>query len=270
MARRLALAFLVLLLLPAAAHGADPTFSAAADPATATFGTTKEVTYRLLMKGSDEDERFLAFFRRPTWGTGGPLGSPIGNVTVSVEGGARLGRLGALTPTAPPGTCLRGYEPWGVINAEVELPAAADGALVVKAETGAASYFAGVPLNLGFQVSSGGSGSLSGISVLETPGPALSGPTGVDIRLRAKKARPPRGSRRAAIFSGTTKPALRRQKIELRYSFKRKQVVTTDSRGRFTVRAVPLPTFGKWKAQAFFRSRSAALTSDRSCPVSSF
>lgn len=269
MARRLALAFLMLALLPAGAHGADPTFSAVADPATASFGTTKEVSYRLLMKGSDEDEHFAVAFRRPTWGTGGPLGSPIGNLNLSVEGGARLGEIGALTPGLPEGTCLRGYEPWGVISTVIDLAAGADGALVVKAETGAAAYFAGVPLTLGFQVSSGGSGTLSGIGVFETPGPALTGPTGVDIRLASRKARPPRGARRAATFSGTTRPALRRQKIELRYSFKRKDVVTTDSRGRFTKKAVRLPTFGRWRAQAFFRSRNSGLASDKSCPVSS-
>jgi hypothetical protein len=269
--RRLAPACILILLalLPAGARAGDPAFKATATPTSVSFGSTKEITYRLQMTGSDEEERFFVFFSRPTWGSGGPIGSPVGNLMVGVEGGAKLGKLGALTPEPPAGTCIRGYEPWGVINAEVTLAPGTDGALVVKAETGAAPYLRGTPLSLGFQISPGG-GTVTGVGRVETPGPTVSGPTGVNIKLRAKRARVP-GARKAATFTGTTNPLLARQKIELRYSFKRKDVVKTDRRGRFTVKGVKLPTFGKWRAQAFFKSRiPSVVTDDKSCPVSGF
>ena len=254
---------LVCACLPAPARAADPTFSASVEPAAITFGTTKEVVYRLQMVNGADPEHFFVFFRRPTWGPGGPLGAPVGNLSVSIEGPGTLGRIGVLTPGLPEGTCLRGYEPWGVINTEVDLPAGSTSTLVVRGETGAAPYFAGNDLGMAFQISPGGpSGTIGGIVVVPTPKPAISGPSGVLIKLttRAKRA----DGERTLTVIGTTRPALRNKKLQLRYSFRRAQSVKTDRRGRFVVRGLRVPFFGRYTVQAFYRG-GGGFAADRSC-----
>ena len=205
------------------------------------LGTTKEVTYRL----ADEGQRRGRALPRvlPPAQPGAP-GGPLGCARSAIVALERRGRRAAGHHRRPHPQPAAGHVPPGLRalgrdqRQRSSSPQGADGALVGQGRdrrrlrTSPACRSASAS-----RCRPPAAGRCPGITVVETSGPRCcpAPPAWTSGSAPGGPARPA-ARRRAAAFTGTTRPALRRQRIELRYSFKRKDVLTTDARGRFRPR----------------------------------